>query len=328
MQLIPSEEQAQVAEAVADMVRAETPFERWFSAEADMIEEESRLLRFGAEMGWLGFGAPEHLGGSGAGLAEEVLVIRELGARLCPIGVLASATALRVALENGEEQLASEIITGEKRVAICLDPAPGILMGATGATLALGIHDTGLSLQAIELAGPIDLGWDGMTAFARLDKPVSVVEGLAGGADSFAFFRIGCAAMLQGVARTAVEQSNEYAKMREQFGRAIGSFQAVRHRIADMEMASRRAEAAIYFAAVAMQEKREDLEVQLSSALYLSLEAAVSNSKTNIANHGAIGATMENVAHLLLKRALLLRSLGGQSEALLDKVADASAAIL
>jgi alkylation response protein AidB-like acyl-CoA dehydrogenase len=141
-------------------------------------------------------------------------------------------------------------------------------------------------------------------------------------------FQLLVAAQQLGISRIALDQSNEYAKMREQFGRAIGSFQAVRHRIADMALRTQRSEAQLYFATVALRDERSDAELQVLSALILAGQAARENAQVNIANHGAIGVTTENIGHLLLKRAMLWEFLAESEDKLLDRLAELDAAEL
>lgn len=328
MNLNPTEEQCQIAEAVGDMMRSEAPFDRWFMVQTDMLAEERRLLDFGTEMGWIGFAAPESAGGSEAGLIDEMLVFRELGARLAPVGVGFAALAARLALSAGQPQWAHDILTGQAGVALVAGADGRTLLGAAGAKFALRIAADSVQLSSLDQPCSASLGWDGLTSVAQVESSLTDGEAVSGGRAFLNQFRLIMAAQLQGLARTAVAESNAYAKERHQFGRAIGSFQAVRHRIADMEMANRRAEAALYYAAVSLENAHADADFQLLSALVLAQDAALLNAQTNIANHGAIGVTEENVGHFLLKRALLFRLASGAYEGLLDELAEQPAPVI
>lgn len=326
MNLNPTIDELEIAEAIGRMLQAEAPFENWFVPQVDMLAEERRLVAFGAEMGWVGLAFPEDQGGSGAGLVEEVLMFRELGARLAPVAISAAAIGARVAIEHSRADWAENIVAGAARVAVSAFPQSHILLGAAEAQFVLSAGRDRLILSKLTEAPVAELGWDGATSIAT--GALSNSGGVEASRATFNRFRLLIAAQLQGLARTAVEQSNAYAKERTQFGKPIGSFQAVRHRIADMEMAARRAEAALSYATVCLENGHADAEFQILSALVLAQDAALLNAQTNIANHGAIGVTEENVGHLLLKRALLLRSISGATEALLDELAVQEAPVI
>ena len=131
---------------------------------------------------------------------------------------------------------------------------------------------------------------------------------------------LGVAAMLVGVAEAALDMSVEYAKIRETFGRKIGSWQAVRHPCADMALRVEAARAQTWFAATAMKEARSDAHVHLDAAKHLANHAALANTDTNIQLHGGIGVTDEHNAHLLLKHTLVLVKLFGARRALLTNL--------
>jgi hypothetical protein len=123
------------------------------------------------------------------------------------------------------------------------------------------------------------------------------------------------AAALAGIAEATLDMSVAYAGMREQFGRAIGSFQAVKHHCANMAMAARCARDQASFAAVAIDEGRDDAALQVESALFVSGSAALENAAKNIQIHGGIGFSDEADPHLFLKRAQLLITLAGGMDA-------------
>jgi hypothetical protein len=134
------------------------------------------------------------------------------------------------------------------------------------------------------------------------------------------------AAALAGIGEVAVSMSVTYAGQRAQFGRPIGSFQAVQHHCANMAMSARRAHDQVRFAAVAFDEQRPDALLQIECALLTAAIAAVENSGKNIQVHGGIGFSDEAHPHLLLKRARLLIALAGGLEAVTERIALAAAA--
>ena len=321
-----NEYETAIADATADTIEAEAPLSRWWVPQTDAKADEDRLLAFGAGMGWNGFSAPASAGGAEASVIEEMLVFRALGRNLAPVGFTAATIAVQVALKAGLDDLAADIVAGKVRVALAGSTGRRLL-GAGGASLALCLAGDSLSLKQTGADGVTGIGLDEMTTVADLPADATEIASVEDAA-LILRFRLLVAAQLQSIAETALAESNAYAKTREQFGKPIGSFQAVRHKIADMEVRARMAEAQIFFAAVRLGEGAADMAFQVNSALALSVAAARENSEANIGNHGAIGVTTENSGHLLLKRAVLWNQAIPSTNALLDLVAEADAPAL
>jgi alkylation response protein AidB-like acyl-CoA dehydrogenase len=122
--------------------------------------------------------------------------------------------------------------------------------------------------------------------------------------------------MQLGIADAVRDMSIEYAKQRVQFGKPIGTFQAVKHRCADMAMRSHAATAQTLFAAFHVESRAEDATFQAAAAVLVANKAASSNAADNVQNHGAIGFTVEHDAGLFARRAHMLEhALGGQMTA-------------
>jgi alkylation response protein AidB-like acyl-CoA dehydrogenase len=175
--------------------------------------------------------------------------------------------------------------------------------------------DEGLSLFAVEAAAdglkihaqePLDLTrW--LARIVLEDAPATLL-GTAGGARPVvgnALDRSGLLLAMEqvGVAQRCLEMSVEYAKVRSQSGRLIGSFQAIKHKCADMLSAAESARAACYFAARAADERPGDFPVAASLAQAAAAEAATFVTAQNIQVHGGIGFTWEHDAHLFYRRA-------------------------
>ena len=111
-----------------------------------------------------------------------------------------------------------------------------------------------------------------------------------------------------------------YAKVRETFGRKIGTYQAVRHACADMALRAEAALCQLWSAAAALKERRRDAEVHLDAAKHLANRASLVNADVDIQLHGGIGVTEEHDAHLLLKHSLVLARLFGSKRALLARL--------
>jgi alkylation response protein AidB-like acyl-CoA dehydrogenase len=130
------------------------------------------------------------------------------------------------------------------------------------------------------------------------------------------------AAALAGIARAALDMAVGYAGMREQFGRPIGSFQAVKHHCANMALAARCAGDQVSFAAVAVDDGRDDAVLQVESAFYVAGAAAIGNCGKNIQVHGGMGFSDEADPHRLLKRAHALVEIAGGLEAALTRIGE------
>ena len=124
------------------------------------------------------------------------------------------------------------------------------------------------------------------------------------------------------VAQAALDMSVAYALTREQFGRPIGSFQAIKHHCANMAIAARCARDLTTFAALAIDEERDDAAFQVESAVYVAGNAALENAGKNIQIHGGLGFSDEAVPHLLLKRTRLQLAIAGGLEAATERVAN------
>jgi alkylation response protein AidB-like acyl-CoA dehydrogenase len=123
-------------------------------------------------------------------------------------------------------------------------------------------------------------------------------------------------ALLLGLADRALHAAVAYAGNRQQFGRPIGSFQAIKHLLADMYVRTLLARSATY-AAAAIADDREsgDLSAAASAAKLVATDAAIRNAKTCIQVHGGMGFTWEMLPHYLLKRAWVLEhSFGNRAE--------------
>jgi len=129
------------------------------------------------------------------------------------------------------------------------------------------------------------------------------------------------AAEAVGLAERTLEASVEYAKVRQQFGRPIGSFQAVKHRCADMAVRAEVARSLTTYAAVALRDGEPDAARHADEAKALAVDAALANAHDNVQNHGGMGFTWESDAHLYLKRAWVLEHQFGTRVELLEALA-------
>lgn len=133
---------------------------------------------------------------------------------------------------------------------------------------------------------------------------------------------VGLAAELVGVCQAILEMTVDYAGVREQFGRPIGSFQAVKHQLADGYVAIERARATLYFAAMTLAEDDDRRAVAVASAKAAAGDAEAVLSRAGIQLHGGIGYTWEHDLHLYVKRAMGAAALFGNSAAQRQRIAD------
>jgi alkylation response protein AidB-like acyl-CoA dehydrogenase len=163
-----------------------------------------------------------------------------------------------------------------------------------------------------------DLDFEGVEASAAGPpaSPESLARVLAGAA-------VALAAEQAGGAERTLEDAVSYAQLRQQFGRPIGSFQAVKHKCADMLMAAESAKTAAWYAAWAMATGADGAVAASRVAKAICSEAFLSNAGENLQVHGGIGFTWECDAHLHLKRARSSWALFGAPPELRELTADA-----
>lgn len=329
--------------------------------EADPPFDPKVWARLGAELGVLGLSVPEADGGVGGTLIDQAVAIEELGARLAcgPLfGTVYLAIPALVAASSGpvRDELLGDLVEGRRTAAFAVADTAGafhpdaVTVSATGDALSGTVaqvvdggiadvllvaarSDEGIALYAVDGAG------EGVqrTPLATLDltrseanvtftdAPARMIAGPEEAA------RVIDHALQVGAALLAVEQvgaaqhlldlSVDYAKSRLQFGRPIGSFQAVKHRLANLLVDVEHARSTAYHAIWALADGSDDPALAISIA-----QAVCSGALTHVANdtiqvHGGIGFTWEHQAHLYYKRAATDAVLLGSAEQHRDRVA-------
>ena len=293
-----------------------------------------------AELGWLGLHLPETFGGSGFGLSELAVVVEEAGRAICPgplvATVVASATLCACASEYLRLRLLPGLASGEKVGAFALESdvevRDGRLFGSAPAALSAAVADV-IVMVVGDDAAVIDSKSPGVSIETRANLDPSrrasrvVLDGAAaelirgGGRVLVDNARLILAAEATGVARQCTDEAAEYAKLRVQFGRPIGTYQAVKHHCANMAVASELATSAAWDAARASTSSPDQLRFAAAIAATLAVEAADLAANLNIQVHGGIGFTWEHDAHLFLRRAAGIAAVLG-SEAAAIEVAD------
>ena len=275
----PSAEQLALASTIEESLADVLPRARLHTTH----DEDAKTWSSLDEIGIFGIGVSEEQGGSGLGAVEEALIVTALGRRLAAPGVLAAIGAAH--LQSGQ----SAALRGRRVAAAYRSGQRVILIGDAKADLILvrdrdaaALHEAGHA--AAGAASTIDHGlidnrlWLAtLSAAAGLREPVARAD-----ASQLARLRLIDAAALAGIAEATLEMAVGYAGVREQFGRPIGSFQAVKHHCANMVMAARCARDQTNFAAVAVDEGRPDAALQVECALFVAGTSALELSLIHI----------------------------------------------
>jgi 3-oxochol-4-en-24-oyl-CoA dehydrogenase len=295
------------------------------------------------KLGWLGLHLPEEYGGSGFGLPELVIVAEEFGRAVAPGPFVPTVIASAVIAAAGPPDLQARLLPGLASgstigaVALGGDVAHGgAAGGAGGATGNAGIAASGHLADVLLVAQGedvlvVDTAGEGVKTEvpANLDPARRIARVTLTGAPATVLpgarklltdtARLLFAAEAAGVAREVTEQAAEYAKVREQFGRPIATFQAVKHHCANMLVAAELATAAVWDAArAAGAADREQFSYTAAIAATLAVPGAVQNAQLNIQVHGGIGFTWEHDAHLYLRRAAANQALIDAEAAAID----------
>ncbi|RZQ63155.1 acyl-CoA dehydrogenase [Amycolatopsis suaedae] len=321
--------------ALADSIRAwaarEHPVELVRALEDG--GDAAALLPGLATIGLFTVAVPERLGGAGASLADAAAGVERAAAELAP-GPVASAVLAGWLLGGcAENSTVKELVTGladgTARVTVVLPRSP---LTADPLTADLGpVADVD---DRTHLILPVGDGWwvvppgtagldvrtvrslDFSRALAHVTLTgVTAVHRLTGVGEGHVRTAATAlaAAEAAGVADWCLRTATEYARVREQFGRPIGSFQAVKHLCAEMLCRAEVAAAVAWDAARAADGDPGPAELAAATAAATALDAAVGNAKDCVQVLGGIGFTWEHDAHLYLRRALAVRQLAGGS---------------
>jgi alkylation response protein AidB-like acyl-CoA dehydrogenase len=282
------------------------------------------------ELGWPGIAISEEHGGQGLGTVELVILQEELGYACAPSPMISNAYAGLLIEEAGSDEQRQRwlpgIASGEQRGAAEFTNDTGSIVGAAegAAVVVLADEDgTGMlaesSLVTLERLDLIDTtrAYFRATADGGDPLPGDLERPAAKGA-------VALAAELVGVAQRALDMAVEYAKEREQFGRPIGAYQAVSHRLADMLWEVEEARSLTLYAAWAADAQPESLPLAASMAKARASDAACAVTHNAIQTFGGIGFTWEHDVHFLLKRARVGAALMGTAAEHRERVAELS----
>ncbi len=315
-----SEDEVALADGMRRLCAGRFPLDRVRGAEGERVAIDASGWSELADAGVFSLRLAEDAGGLGLGTAAAAVVFEELGRALVPGPIL--ATHLAAGLVEGAAD-------GKVMVGAVLRPraGPGVIehLGSLGALVVVG--DDGLAVvdPATLDAAAVERSLDPLTPLWRVDRLPAGEP--VGGPDDTARWRRDASvlggALLVGLAAATVDLAVAYAKERQQFGKPIGSFQAVKHLCADMLVRAEVARAAVHAAAVTIDQPDVGDAVRAAAgAGLLATEAAIANGKSCIQVHGGMGFTWEVPAHLYLMRARVLAGALEGADALAELVAE------
>jgi alkylation response protein AidB-like acyl-CoA dehydrogenase len=313
-----SEEQQELASTLRSLLskRADSAAVR-AAAESETGYDKALWQLLCEQIGVASLAIPEEYDGAGFTLFESMVALEELGRSLAPSPLLASLVAAEALLAGGDEdakqRLLPRIAAGEVAT-IALDDGPALF--ADQATIVLAV--SGDDLQELDPASS-DLKWlpsmDQTNRFGSLDAGggTRVGNGAAARTRAELVGAVGVAALQAGLAARALEMTVDYSKTRVQFGRPIGSFQALKHRMADMLVLVEMCRSASWAASYALSIDAENAEQLAHIAKSYCSDALNQVAAETVQLHGGIAITWEHDAQLVFKRAHALAQLFGQA---------------
>ncbi len=257
-----------------------------------------------AELGVTALAVPEEFDGIGAHPVDLVVAAERLGRWGVPGPVAESIAVAPILLAHDERSGA--LASGELIVTVAMPPRVPRAVDADAAGLVLLASD-GEVRDAV--AGSPHESVD--PARRLFDVTASGDARKADTARAFEFGALITAAQLIGAGQAMLDGSVEYAKQRSQFGRVIGSYQAIKHKLADVHIALELARPLVYGAALSLADGSPETERDVSAAKAAAAEAALLSARSSLQTHGAIGFTQEHDLSLLLLRVQALRSAWG-----------------
>jgi alkylation response protein AidB-like acyl-CoA dehydrogenase len=316
-----TDEQAALKDSARTLLSREAPIalaRNRYGADADLSAYPTELWRHVAESGWVALTVPEANGGLGLSVIELCIVLEELGRTLAPVPLWETAGLLVPLLRHsgGHGDLLAQIATGEITGTAVL--ADAFTPEAQAVDVVASWDGTSVTVSP--------RGDAGVTAYDSLDR-TRVLCGVE--MDSKPLpdavrdeATVALAASMMGASRWILDTTVEYAKVREQFGAPIGSFQAVKHKLADMLVDWERAWAAVYYAAMCVAADDADRTRAVAVAKAQANDAGRHLAKDGIQLHGGIGFTWEHDLHLYIRRCYGDEPLLGGSEYHRERLAD------
>jgi alkylation response protein AidB-like acyl-CoA dehydrogenase len=333
-------EQQDLRAAVRDVIEDRATPEQLRSAIDSSEAYDAALWRLLAvELGLVGLAVSESNGGSGASFVEAGVVLEETGAALVAAPLLTGVVAATALDSVDQADCLAAVAAGERTAALVVGDgvtaSGGTLSGAARHVIdghradvlvvaaADGLYVADASTSGVGMIGAPSLDLTRWQAAVTFDSAAAVKVGdAAAAARAVDLLRVGLAMESVGAARRCVYATADYLKTRVQFGKPIGAFQALQHRMADLVVDLEAATSTAYYAAWAAADSPDELAVVAPLAKAVCTDAAYRIAAETIQLHGGIGFTWEHDAHLYFKRATANRLLLGDSHQQRQLVAD------
>jgi alkylation response protein AidB-like acyl-CoA dehydrogenase len=301
-----TEDQREIKNVARELLSARSPFARVREA-AEAAAYDDALWREIVELGWPGIAVAEEHGGQGLGAVELAVLLEELGYACAATPFLATAVAAAVIQAGGTDEQRRRwlpgLVSGELRAGV--GSAELVIDGHGADVVVLLDDDDGARLVTAADAEPLET-IDPTRRFAIVRG-----EGEPLSPDAADRVRAAIAAEVVGVCQRALEMTLDYVKDRKQFGVAVGSFQAVSHRCAQMLLHTESVRSTAYYAAWAADAEPQRLGEAAALAAAAAATGAREVAASAIQAHGGIGFTWEADVHWLYKRGEVDRALLG-----------------
>ncbi|MAG30862.1 MAG: acyl-CoA dehydrogenase [Deltaproteobacteria bacterium] len=320
-----TEDQVLLQETVRDFLAGECPVEfvreQWQTETGRSPEFWSKL----AEIGVPGLLVPEEHGGLGMNEIDFVLVLVEIGrVALAEPVVPTAAVAVPLLVESGNEALAKQwlprIAAGEALVAVAQPTSPLIPEAHVADLLILRSGDTLYAVPKTAARPTPQPSNDPSQRLFTVEFDPSDAQAIASGADAdrieaAALDRgaLACAAQQIGACDQLIAMSVDYATQRKQFGAPIGSFQAIKHQVANLKVALEYARSHVERAAHSVAHATASRSTDVSMAKISAGQAALDAAQASLQVHGALGYTWEQDLHVWMRRAWTLDLAWGET---------------
>jgi len=281
-------------------------------------------------LGWPGLAVEERHGGLGMGMVGLVVLLEEMGRALSPSPFLSNAAATLLLQAAGDEQQRERwlprVVSGEARLGLAVTGERGQVLGidvaGADAVVVAGADARTAALATRVDATPVDtIDRSRRYSHLQVDDAEPLRGDVARGID---MIEVALAAEMVGVGQRALEMAVVHAQTRVQFGKLIGTYQAVAHRCTEIFRAVESARSATYNAAWAADAAPEALPLAASVAKASAADGAWKATADSLQVHGGIGFTWEHDLHLYLKRAVVDGRLLGSAAHHYRRVAELS----
>lgn len=330
MNILPNPQQLEIIEVIRTFLANEVSVRRYQEAENRGAPYSSDLWQQLVDLGWFGIGLSEEQGGMGLTLADEMLLAREAGRQLVSPTVLATSFATHLLAKGSPEgeaeatkqfAILDQLIAGNARVALMLAnnvlldhgkvSGDFLVLDGAQADYVVACCEEGCFLFSAELLEKRKVTRCSDESLLMEDAYVVNTSVIVSSQkqsmkETFGLFLI---AALAGITEATRDAAAAYACEREQFGRPIGSFQAISHMCADMAVSAEASWSQCIYAALAFEEKMSDASTAIASGAVVAAKSALNNARNNVQIHGGVGFTVEYDAHYYVKRSHVYRQL-------------------